>query len=207
MKRTILPIFLLLALSACQERNAISMPAPKMLPAEETIVEKPIIIKNVEAVKIPQVKKPVKRPLIVKPHKTNGEEIFSGGIMTDGLDIGMLRLGKEGSTTRLVLDSYKWNINSNIPSIRSHEVGYYMFTYNPVKKSITAVINGYRGFSALHGRKMRTFGSDAMVKKLSMVPYLDDSGFKFIIQLKQNAKINVFDLKGPGRIIIDISPQ
>ena len=45
-----------------------------------------------------------------------------------------------------------------------------------------------------------------MVEKVYLETYLDDSGYKFTIQLEQNAQINIFELKEPGRIIVDISP-
>ena len=210
----ILPIFSLLALTACQERNALSVPAPKLLPADEIVTEQPKIAESIETVKAPAVKaekvtKAVKKPVTVQTHteRKNEQKIFSGGIMTDGLDIGTVRLGKEAETTRLVLDSFKWNMDAKTPSIRAYETGYYTFTYDPRTRLVTGIVDGYRGFSALHGAKERTFGSNAMVKKLSLKPYADDSGFKFVIELKQNAKVNVFDLKGPGRIIIDITPM
>ncbi len=214
MKRTILPIFLLLALTACEERNTLSVPTPKPLPADEIVTEQPKTTESINTVKTPAVKTPkvtkeAKKPVVVQTYtqSKSKQEIFSGGIMTDGLDIGTIRLGKEGATTRLVLDSYKWNINAKIPSVRAYETGYYTFTYDPKTRHIIGIVDGYRGFSALHGAKERTFGSNNIVKKLSMKPYADDSGFKFIIELKQNAKVNVFDLKSPGRIIVDITPR
>jgi len=216
MRRTILPIFLLLALTACQERNTLPVPAPKLLSADEITAEQPKTAEKTDTLKVPAVTAPkvvkrVKKPVKVQTHtvtptKTK-QEIFSGGIMTDGLDLGTIRLGKEGSTTRLVLDSYKWNIDAKTPSIRSYETGYYTFTYNPETKRITGIVDGYRGFSALHGTKERSFGANKVVKRLYLEKYLDDSGYKFSIDLKQDAKVNVFDLKRPGRIIIDITPR
>jgi hypothetical protein len=222
MRHTVLPLFLLLVLTGCNERNSLSAPTPAPLPADEIVIEQPKIIEHTDMIKVPKVvkeksmveeveavekvKKIAKKYPKVQSYTKRKQEIFSGGIMTDGLDIGTIRLGKEGTTTRLVFDSYKWNTHSNTPSIRAHETGYYTFTYEPKKRRITAIINGYRGFSALHNAKVRTFGSNPMVRKLTMEKYLDDSGFKFMIELKQNAKVNVFDLKAPGRIIVDISP-
>ena len=227
MRQTILPLFLLLVFTGCNERNSLSAPIPTLLPADEIVIEQPKIIENTDMLKAPKVvkspkvvkekykvekvkptvKKVAKKHPKVQSYTKSKQEIFSGGIMTDGLDIGTIRLGKEGTTTRLVFDCYKWNINSNTPSIRAHETGYYTFTYEPKKRRITAIINGYRGFSALHKAKVRTFGSNPMVRKLTMEKYLDDSGFKFTIELKKNAKVNVFDLKAPGRIIVDIFPS
>ncbi len=239
MKQTILPLFLLLALTACQERNTVTAPVPAQ--AEKIDIPSiatPIQAEKIETPSLPVTKKPqeaiiekitppiidspivekptipvVKKPKIVpntqvkrKTHVKSKTEVFSGGTITDGLDIGIIRLGKEGTTTRLVFDSFKWNIDTKTPSVRSHESGYYTFTYNPQNRRITAVVDGYRGFSALRPGKERLFKSSKMVKKIYLEKYFDDSGYKFTIELKQNAKVNVFDLKAPGRIIVDISP-
>ena len=106
----------------------------------------------------------------------------------------------------MVFDSFKWNTGAKTPVVRSYSSGYYTFKYDPRTRRITAVVNGYRGFSALQSGKVRTFGSNEMVKKLYLEKYLDDSAYKFTIELKKNAKVNVFELKGPGRIIVDITP-
>jgi hypothetical protein len=201
MKKTILPLFLLLVFTGCNERNSLSAPAPSPaaastaptpLPDDELVIEQPKIIENTNIVHVEKEKK---------------VETFSGGIMVDGLDIGTIRLGKEEKTTRLIFDSFKWNTNSRIPSIRAYESGYYTFTYEPEKRRIIAILDGYRGFSALHKAKVRRFGANTMIDKLTIDKYLDDSGLKFTITLKQNAKVNIFDLTAPGRIIIDMTPE
>ncbi|MBA1419408.1 MAG: hypothetical protein FAF03_00695 [Epsilonproteobacteria bacterium] len=68
-------------------------------------------------------------------------------------------------------------------------------------------LNGYRHFTALGKTKMRTFSSNSIIKKIYLVPYKDDSGFQCNIDLRKAASINAFDLKEPGRIVIDIMPN
>ena len=236
MKKTLLPILLLLALTACNERNSLAIPSsdipqptavksseqnhidpisspslPLDTPVVETKVEpavKPEIKSNVEPKVEPEVKPTIKKKVEpkVQTNTKSNIETFGGGTMTDGLDMGIIRLGKEGHTTRLVFDSFKWNSGTRTPSVRSHDSGSYTFRYNPQNRRITAIVNGYRSFSALQMGKARLFGSDEMVKKIYLEKYLDDSAYKFTIELKKNAKVNVFELKGPGRIIVDISP-
>ena len=224
MKKTLLPLLLLLALTACNERKYATMPSPSV--PEPTIAAEPEIETNIDTIKKPEVNhtttvqptvettiqptiQPAVKPKTKPKVKTNTKskvETFAGGTMTDGLDMGIIRLGKEGQTTRLVFDSFKWNSNARTPSIRSHDSGSYTFRYNPQNRRITAIVNGYRSFSALQMGKARLFGSNEMVRKIYLEKYLDDSAYKFTIELKKNAKVNVFELKGPGRIIVDISP-
>ena len=225
MKKTLLPILLLLALTACNERRYSTITSPSV--PEATIAAEPEIETNIDTIKKPKVNhtttvqptiqstvEPTVQPTVepkTKPKvKTNTKhkiQTFAGGTVTDGLDMGIIRLGKEGSTTRLVFDSFKWNSNTRTPSVRSHDSGSYTFRYNPQNRRITAIVNGYRSFSALQMGKARLFGSNEMVRKIYLEKYLDDSAYKFTIELKRNANVNVFELKGPGRIIVDISPH
>jgi len=220
MKKTLLPLLLLLALTACNERRYSTMPSPSV--PEPTITAEPELETNIDTIKKPEVNhtttveptvQPTIQPIVkpkTKPKVTTKAqskvETFAGGTITDGLDMGIIRLGKEGSTTRLVFDSFKWNSNTRTPSVRSHDSGSYTFRYNPQNRRITAIVNGYRSFSALQMGKARLFGSNEMVRKIYLEKYLDDSAYKFTIELKKNANVNVFELNGPGRIIVDISP-
>lgn len=228
MKKALLPVLLLLALTACNERKFATVPSPvpqatiaEELEAESPsdTIKKPKVTNSttvntspslpVTITSVPSKQEPKIEPRIEPKVKTKAQskiQTFAGGTITDGLDIGIIRLGKEGTTTRLVFDSFKWNINTRTPSVRSHDSGAYTFKYNPQNRRITAVVSGYRGFSALRSGKVRTFGSNEMVRKIYLEKYLDDSAYKFTIELKKNANVNVFELKGPGRIIVDISP-
>ncbi len=173
---------------------------------QETPCVKPMVEPKIEPVSEPLIKEKVEPKIKTKTHTKSTIQTFAGGTVADGLDIGIIRLGKEGATTRLVFDSFKWNIAAKTPVVRSYDSGHYTFKYNPHTRRITAVVNGYRGFSALQAGKVRTFGSNEMVRKIYLEKYLDDSAYKFTIELKKNANVNVFELKGPGRIIVDISP-
>ena len=123
---------------------------------------------------------------------------FKGGRITDGLDMKNIRLGKDETHTRLVFDSYNTQGSSNFS-------GHYTFTYDPKYQRIVAIIHGYRKFSALKDTKVRYY-TNSIVQSVSLNPYKDDSAFKFTIQLKQDAQVNIFELKEPGRIVVDITP-
>ena len=129
------------------------------------------------------------------------DEDFSGGRISDGLDIGTIRVSYKGDSTRIVFDSYQWNQTSEYLGEKVNKVGAYDFNYNPDKLLITATINGYRGFSAA----LPKFSRDSVVEKMYLDEYLDDSGYKFYIKLKFDAKVKIFDLNNPGRIVMDIS--
>jgi hypothetical protein len=195
------------------EKNEPVIPTPK---PKDTYIHTPIPILDDDVIS-PETKTFTERTLPtqistptslqnIKPHTTKSQT-FTGGTVTDGLDIGTIRLGLNNGTTRLVFDSYKWNMNVKTPTKKAKSSGHYNFKYDAKNRRITAVISGYRGFSALNATKPRFFRTSNMVEKIYLETYLDDSGYKFSIQLNQDAQVNVFELKEPARIIVDITPR
>ena len=122
-------------------------------------------------------------------------QVFEGGYLSDGLDISKIRQSQHGNMLRLVFDSKGASDN-----VSSNKVGSYSFIYYPDKYLITATIGGYRHFSA----SLPTFSTNSVVEKMYMDEYLDDSGYKFHIKLREDAKVKVFDLENPARIVVDI---
>jgi hypothetical protein len=118
---------------------------------------------------------------------------FEGGTITDGLNIKSIRKAEHDSYVRLVFDSD--GVNNKAPKVGSYKVD-----YDPSKKRVAVVLNGYRAFTA----KFPTFNDSGIVEKIDFAKYLDDSGYKFYINLRENTKIKVFALESPARLVIDV---
>ena len=114
---------------------------------------------------------------------------FEGGTIADGLDIKSIRKANHDSYIRVVFDS-----------VTAPKVGSYSVDYNSSKKLVTVVLDGYRKFSA----KFPTFENSSIVEKMGFVKYLDDSGYKIHINLRESTKIKVMALESPARLVIDI---
>ena len=189
-----------------KEEAVIPTPKPKdkYIHTPIPILDDEVVSRETKTFNEPTLPTPV--PLLdTKPH-TAKSQTFTGGTGTDGLDMGTIRLGLNEAKTRLVFDSYKWDMNLKTPTKKVKSSGHYDFKHDAKSRRITAVVSGYRGFSALNATKPRFFNNSDMVEKIYLETYLDDSGYKFTIQLQQNAQVNVFELKEPARIIVDISP-
>jgi hypothetical protein len=203
----LLSISILLLLTACHERRVEpSVPLETLLKntlntsteTEETSSEIPTIESEENEVILPILDiVPEESTTYSVTQQSTDKKIFKGGIITDGLDMKTVRASQNDERSRLVFDSY-------LSNEKAAQSGNYTFTYNPSKKQITAVINGYRKLSALNGR---TFSDTNIVKNIKKESYLDDSGFKFTINLKHSASVNVFELKFPARIVVDITPN
>ncbi len=118
---------------------------------------------------------------------------FEGGTVADGLDIKSIRKANHDSYIRLVFDSD--GINSKAPKIGSYKVD-----SDPSKKLVTVVFNGYEKFSA----KFPTFENFSIVEKIGFAKYLDGSGYKIDINLRESTKIKVMALESPARLVIDV---
>ncbi len=129
----------------------------------------------------------------IEEDTTKEESSFSGGNITDGLDVKSIRVGYHDTYTRLVLDVYR-------DGVKAKTVGKYDVDYNPETDTVSVTLSGYRNFSA----KIPTFSKKSIVEKIYMNNYLDDSGFKFSIKLRDSAKIKSYEYKNPARLIIDI---
>jgi hypothetical protein len=128
--------------------------------------------------------------------KTPTEEAsFRGGDTTDGLNVKSIRVGYHDTYTRLVFDIEK---NGE----KAKKIGAYNVDYDAQTGIASVTLNGYRGFSA----KFPTFSKKSVVEKIYFNKYLDDSGFKFSIKLRDSATVKAYDYKNPARLIIDIKP-
>jgi hypothetical protein len=216
MTKILLPLFIIFAFTACHERQGAS---PKVIHTSQQalMVSKNSITKK----QMPMTEKGIHKgkeqkkenivndipilednlPVLMTPVVMDTEnQTFTGGKRTDGLDIKSIRSSHSPTRTRLVFDSY----SNNAKAIQSGE---YTFSYNPSKKKISAVIHGYRKFSAILPNKKRNFPSNDIVKDIKMEKFMDNSGFKFSINLTRPASVNVFELKSPARIVVDILPN
>jgi len=193
-----------------------TVPAQTNYSVENTVTENVVIKKQtsegipeaiIEDVPILEDELPIlPEPVMMKERKVlpvlaqGKKQTFNGGKVTDGLDLKAIRYSQDTTRTRLVFDSYRSNT-------KSEQSGAYTFTYNPSIKQITATINGYRKFSALGTSKTRTYPVNSIINTIKLEKYMDDSGFKFNISLRKAATINVFELKAPARIVVDITPR
>ena len=170
-------------------------------------IDKIPVLKDIKKL-LPQGSKRAKSRLNKQNKRTffQRRESFSGGKPINGLDIGMVRLGQSSHYTRLIFDSYRWEGYAQLPVKKVNDSGTYIFTYEPENNRIVGILDGYQAFSALVGDHSDLYEGNTMVNTIHIDEYLDKSGFKFTIELKQKAKINVYELYNPARIIIDLAP-
>ncbi len=184
-----------------QERTPIKNTPIKEVTPQTSISNSETIVKEVPILEddLPVLPTPIQESTPTLDF-TLEKQTFRGGTINDGLDMKVIRSSQDAIRTRLVFDSYTLNGKAT-------QSGNYIFTYNPSTKQIIAVINGYRKFSALSSEKIRTFPNNRIIKNIKMEKYMDDSGFKFNISLKNAASVKVFELKAPARIVVDITPN
>ena len=134
-------------------------------------------------------------------------ESFSGGGLVDNLDMGAIRIGRSPDYTSIIFDSYKYEGKDKVSSTQSYSSGTYLFTYEPSKNRIIAFIDGYNDFSALKEDQRALFKESKVVKNIYVLKHLGKDGIKFVIKLRKKVRVNIFDVKKPGRIIVNLFPK
>jgi len=131
---------------------------------------------------------------------------FIGGNSVNGLDLAKIDIMRSPNHTSLVLHSYLWAGYNNKSIQTSPYIGRYAFQYEEQTRRIMATLYGYNAVSALlHIQK--ELNKSSLVKNIYIDRYLGKDTVKFIIELNQPVKIKIFNLKYPGRIILNIYPK
>ena len=126
---------------------------------------------------------------------------------TNSLDMANIRIGKSNDYTTLIFDSYKWGGYNRESTKEAPDSGKYTFSYEPDNNRIVAVIEGYNAFSALLGDQSELFKDSDVIKNIYIDRYIGENSIKFIISLRKKVRLNVLDVKNPGRIIVNLYPQ
>jgi len=143
---------------------------------------------------------------IINTQVAKPRESFSGGGIVSNLDMATIRIGKSSDYTSIIFDSYQYEGKKDIPSKKAYSSGTYLFTYEPSKKRIIGLIDGYKAFSALLSDQHALFSDNTIVKNIYIIKHLGNDGIKFVIKLRKNVRVNIFDVKNPGRIIVNLFP-
>ena len=204
---------ILFAMTACDERvgRGIKVPTPMPLTMQTqkpVEVQAPVHVEPVQKEELPVLNAvPIledELPTLPTPvnikESVAVEKGFTKPKVTDNnaFDIANIRISNSPKRTRIVLDSYTSGVKSSMAAA-------YTYSYNAPKKSITLTLNGYDHISALGKDKELTY--HGMSVKNITLDSTEASTIKCVIALKKDSDIKVFDIKEPGRIVIDILPR
>ena len=193
MKKNILLLLFMLFFVACETGTRYDTNASKKQVTQEVAPRNLVKSEDIEALLDDDGKKLEGEPYYDDKEQVEEITSFSGGTEMDGLEVHKIREGKHEGYTRLVFDIYENGKPSN-------SFGHYEAKYNSQKKDITVVLSAYRKFT----ESLPSFSHDSIIEKIYLEKYLDDSGFKFHIKLRQDAKVRIFNLPNPARLIFDI---
>ena len=131
-------------------------------------------------------------------------QVLSGGTISDGLDLSSIRIGEHAGYTRIVFDVKYWEgYGTPKAGTPSDNVGHYKFTLDQ-NFTIEIEFSGFRSSSA----KDVAISGHSMVQSIKMLrgeAYGDDSSVFYRIRLRDPARLKVFHLYNPARIVLDIS--
>lgn len=138
-------------------------------------------------------------------YKVSGK--FTGGVITDGLDVKEVRWASRKGFERFVFDVYKWGGYGSPAGTEKVDVPGYFEVFGrdgrDGEDSIRVIISGYRSFSA----DMPDLEDSELIESLSVKSdeeLASDSGFVLDIILKKPSEYKAFELHKPGRIVVDL---
>lgn len=130
-------------------------------------------------------------------------QVLSGGTVSDGLDISQIRIGEHAGYTRIVFDVQYWEgYGAPKAGTSSGTVGHYQFTLDQ-NHMIEVEFSGFRSGSAKDVSASEP-SRVLSIKRLKGEAYADDSSIFYKIDLRSPAKLKVFHLLNPARIVLDI---
>jgi hypothetical protein len=118
---------------------------------------------------------------------------FSNSVVTNRLDVMKIREGRHEAYLRLVFDVY-----ANGQAAK--KVGQYDAKYIRSQRDIVVILHGYQKFSA----PLPSFSHNSVIEQIYFEQYPANQGFKFHIKLREEAKVRIFDLDNPARLVFDI---
>ncbi len=130
-------------------------------------------------------------------------QVLSGGTVSDGLDLSQIRIGEHTGYTRIVFDVQYWEgYGAPKAGTSSDTVGHYKFTLDQ-NHMIEVEFSGFRSSSA-KDVAVSKHSRVQFIKRLKGEAYSDDSTVFYRIDLCGPARLKVFPLYDPARIILDI---
>ena len=124
---------------------------------------------------------------------TEEENSVSHRVNRNSLDVVKIREGRHESYSRLVFDVYE-------DGKPTKTVGEYDAKYSSSHNDISVILYGYQKFTA----PLLSFPIDSTIEQIYFEQYPASQGFKFHIKLREDAKVRIFDLKNPARLVFDI---
>lgn len=131
--------------------------------------------------------------------------VSKGGTVSDGLDVGKIRLGRHKDFERLVLDVTQWEGAAEEAGLPASSPGHFIIGPLPETPDAYAIeLGGFRALSA----PLPVFPSDSRVVSLARrkgEAFEDDSTIALLIRVQAGGCYRAFTLDRPARIVIDVA--
>lgn len=149
---------------------------------------------------------PYKRSLSQKQNAYVSDGVFTGGVAGNGTSLlGMRRVySSKVGIERVIVDLGDGQMKPN-----SKQMGYFQVGMDSKNNRIVLDVAQLRFSKISEAQAKDLFRKSPFVANVSLTLDPEDKAGTMVLQLKQPAKLEVFQLKNgkkPGRIVMDISP-
>lgn len=136
------------------------------------------------------------------PIPTQGEA--SGGSISDGLDVGEIRLGRHSGFERLVFDVTYWEGAGKAAGQAASSPGHFRIQPLVAGQEYVIELGGFRALSA----HLPRFAKDSRILSLSRrkgEAFEDDSTLSLRLAIRPGLCYRAFTLDNPARIVVDVA--
>jgi hypothetical protein len=152
----------------------------------------------------------------LKPEKVRvAEKTKRGAYVRDGLIVGGdqaitdviildLRQSKKYGFERLVLD-LEGNLDGEPATI--DRPPYFQTEVSPDMRRVVFTVWGNPRLAIDSAKIVRRFRKSKLVRKVHLMPVLEPDRWRFVLEMKKKAAVEVFELSNPIRIVMDLKPR
>jgi len=128
--------------------------------------------------------------------------VFVGGdAVVDNVSFKNIRHSNNSKFERVVLD-IEGN-QSGLPA-ELKRPPYYQIAMEPDRKRIMVTVWGAVGIDFNKKQVIDSFKKSALVKRINVLPQLETDRWSFVLDMKKDRPIEVFELSQPTRVVLDI---
>lgn len=115
-----------------------------------------------------------------------------------------IRRASNAGFERVVIDL---DGNRNGEPVAISRAPYFQVAVSPDEKRMVLSIFGRPKLAFDSGKVLRSFQKSSIVGKVTLLPRLEDDVWTFVLELKQGAPVEIFELHSPVRLIVDLKTQ
>lgn len=130
--------------------------------------------------------------------------IVGGDQAIDEVTVRNIRRAPNAGFERIVIDL---DGNRNGESVAIPRAPYFQVSVTPDEQRIVVTVYGRPKLKFNAPQVLAAFRKSATVKSVQLLPRVEDNAWTFVLEMKAPHPVEVFELSGPTRVILDVQTR